>query len=250
MDHRFFPAVILTLASAASQASLLGRSPLTPGGTDYQAYYDTALNITWLADANAAAGSDYLVVPNSTTDFRITWTSAQAWIASLNANSYLGANNWRLPAMVDTGAPGCDGNPYSGSDCGHNVQTISGSTVYSEMAHLYYVTLGNVAGYTTSGVERPCNETDPSYCLSNAGPFSNLQPQYYWSSTVYALASHPNMAWSFGFVDGYQGAFDYPYGHRAWAVLDGDIAPVPTPAAVWLFGGALGALGVLKRRVS
>jgi len=42
---------------AGAQASLLGRSALTPGGTDYRAYCDTGLNITCLADANYAQTS-------------------------------------------------------------------------------------------------------------------------------------------------------------------------------------------------
>ncbi|HET9062610.1 MAG TPA: hypothetical protein VFO62_04915, partial [Candidatus Binatia bacterium] len=40
--------------SSPSGAALLGRLPATPGGSDYQAYYDTELDITWLADANLA----------------------------------------------------------------------------------------------------------------------------------------------------------------------------------------------------
>ncbi|MSR08918.1 MAG: PEP-CTERM sorting domain-containing protein, partial [Gammaproteobacteria bacterium] len=34
----------------------------------------------------------------------------------------------------------------------------------------------------------------------------------------------------------------------AWAVRPGDIAPVPVPGAVWLFGGALTLLGAVRRR--
>jgi len=54
MRQRILAGIILCLIAAASNAALLGRAPLTPGGTDYQAYYDTVLNITWLADANYA----------------------------------------------------------------------------------------------------------------------------------------------------------------------------------------------------
>lgn len=49
----------LCLATVTAQAALLGRASLTPGGTDYQAVYDTDLNITWLADANYAQTSGY-----------------------------------------------------------------------------------------------------------------------------------------------------------------------------------------------
>jgi len=41
-----------------ADAALLGRLAATPGGTDYQAYYDDVLDITWAANANinGAAG--------------------------------------------------------------------------------------------------------------------------------------------------------------------------------------------------
>ena len=33
----------------------------------------------------------------------------------------------------------------------------------------------------------------------------------------------------------------------AWAVRDGDVGAVPVPAAVWLFGSALGLMGAIRR---
>jgi hypothetical protein len=47
--------IALCLAAVSAQAALQGRAPATPGGTDYQAYYDTDLDITWVANANLAA---------------------------------------------------------------------------------------------------------------------------------------------------------------------------------------------------
>lgn len=49
-------------------------------------------------------------------------------------------SNWRLPFVMDTGGrdpdalgdDGCD-HAFSGTDCGYNVKTKSGSTVYSDM---------------------------------------------------------------------------------------------------------------------
>ena len=52
---RIVLALLGVLASGVTQAALIGRAPLTPGGTDYQAYYDDVLGITWLANANLAA---------------------------------------------------------------------------------------------------------------------------------------------------------------------------------------------------
>jgi hypothetical protein len=68
-----------TLAQTAS-VSLEGRLPATLGGTDYQAYYDPNLNITWAAAANAGGLAN--------------WDAQLAWAASLNIG---GVSGWRLP---------------------------------------------------------------------------------------------------------------------------------------------------------
>ena len=68
-----------TVAQTAS-VSLEGRLPATPGGTDYQAYYDPILNITWAAAANAGGLAN--------------WDAQVAWAASLNLG---GVSGWRLP---------------------------------------------------------------------------------------------------------------------------------------------------------
>ena len=57
-----------------------------------EAYYDTAVNITWLANANAGAGSTFDNGLNPT-DGRMTWVNANAWAAALNVQ---GVTGWRL----------------------------------------------------------------------------------------------------------------------------------------------------------
>jgi hypothetical protein len=157
--------ICLILASVSADAALVSRA----GG---QAYYDTVLNITWLANANLAEsntfglprGDDVIAESGEiSTIGRMYWDTAQAWIAAMNAANYFGSNNWRLPTVVDTDDPydaddlGGDGCGFdvssNGGECGYNVKTKTGDvnayevgqTVYSEMAHLYYVTLGNLA---------------------------------------------------------------------------------------------------------
>jgi len=83
-------AIILSFTGVGVQAALLGRAPATPGGNDYQAYYDTDLNITWLADANYAKTSGY------DPDGLMTWNEAQSWIPSLNASNHLGVELTRF----------------------------------------------------------------------------------------------------------------------------------------------------------
>ena len=73
---------IFTNTINAAALPLEGRLPATAGGTDYQAYYDPNLYITWTADANINGGD--------------TWDNQVAWV---NAFSLGGHTVWRLPNM-------------------------------------------------------------------------------------------------------------------------------------------------------
>jgi hypothetical protein len=230
------------LATGTAQASLLGRAALTPGGTDYQAYYDDVLNITWLADANLAYTNTFGVSDIAPVDASMTWATANEWIAAMNTAAYLGISDWRLPTITDTGPPGCD-YAYSDTDCGFNVDLST-----SELAHLFYSTLGNDGYYDVNEVPTGCPE-GLSLCLTNTGPFSNLWATGYWSGTSYTPDS--NDAWLFNFYVGDQGNIDKGSNEHSWAVSSGDsLAVVPIPPAVWLFGSALGLMGVMRRKLS
>jgi Thrombospondin type 3 repeat len=208
MRRQLLASIILTLSAVTSQAALHGRLPATPGGTDYRAYYDDVLKITWLADANYARTSGY------DADGQMTWSSAQHFLFILRAIEYLGASDWRLPRVTDTGTPGCN-FAYSGTDCGYNVDLTTG-----EMVHLYYSTLGNKSYYDTNGDPTGCSNTPPK-CRTNDGPFSNIQA-FYWSGSAYA--PDVNRAWGSDFWLGNQAS--YFVGDEvlhAWPVLDGDI---------------------------
>jgi hypothetical protein len=120
-------------------------------------------------------------------------------------------------------------------------------TTHSEMSNMFYNVLGNTAWYDTSGVATGC--TAPNYCLTNTGPFSNLQSTDYWSATEYAPST--NLAWIFNMHYGIQYDYFKTYNSYAWAVQSGDVSAVPVPAALWLFGsGLLGLVGFGRRRAS
>ena len=230
MQRTLLGTVLLVLACSSANAALLSRS----GGL---AYYDTATNLTWVADADLALTSGY------DADGLMTWSQSVGWIASLNAQNagfgYLGTNDWRLPRVTDTGTPGCDetADEYTNTECGWNVNPAT-----SEMAWMYFITLGTSPLWDTSGAPTGCAGA-PNYCLTNTGPFSNLTPSYYWASTEYYESS----MWFFNFAYGSQGKFNIiPF--RSWAMRTGDLSPVPVPGAVWLFGGALTLLGAVRRR--
>jgi hypothetical protein len=191
-------------------------------GNGPEAFYDTVLDITWLRNADVNG--------------LMTWDAAVSWAAGLDVN---GIRGWRLPTMIDTGAPGCEGSDGA-SDCDAYVRTKSGDTtkyeagqtVYSEMAHLHYVTLGNPAQGGGS--------------LVNSGNFQSFRDGFYWLGLEYA--PDPGSAWFF-FIDYAAQSFtDKPYSAHAMAVRTGDVVAVPEPLTGAMMLVGLGAMVAAVRR--
>jgi len=223
------------------ESTLQGRD-LDGNTSTFEAYYDTTLDITWLADANAVGTA-------------MNWVDANAWVSGLNIN---GITGWRLPTTTPI-----NGSSYNTSfttnatsDTGYadSAGWLDGSgNPVSEMGHMFYVTLGDLGFCPPDG-----GDANPETCdsggttawgLTNTGPFSNVQSGFqsgnYWSGS--ALDSYN--AWGFRFSHGRQDINGQLGGHFAWAVRSGDVSAVPVPAAVWLFGsGLIGLLGLAKRR--
>ncbi len=236
---------------STANAALVGRLAATPGGTDYQAYYDNVLDITWLADANAGAGSSF-DDGFSATDGRMFWQSAVDWAASLNVS---GVTGWRLPTVTPI-----NGSSFNTSftndgstDRSHNISRpgtdFAGSTA-SELAHMFYNTLGNTSGFSVLGVLDNSCPAGTTLCLVNTGPFDNLQNRSYWIGTEFA--SNTDEAWEFRMSNGAQNTDSKNFeDYFAWAVHSGDVSAVPVPAAAWLFGsGLLAMLGLARRKTS
>ena len=221
------------------ESTLQGRD-LDGNAATFEAYYDTTLDITWLADANIN-GID-------------NWQNQKDWAASLALGGF---TDWRLP----TNTP-LNGSTYNtvfsnnGTTDNATATTTTDGTdggwrdgagdPVSEMGHMYYVTLGNLGvcipnggGSTTS-----CN-TQSGFGLSNTADFLNVQSSNYWSGS--ALDS--SGAWLFFTLNGRQDIRNKNSNLFAWAVRSGDVSTVPVPAAVWLFGsGLLGLIGVARRK--
>jgi hypothetical protein len=157
---------------------------------DGQAVYDSARNITWLANANLAASNTFDVA-GINPDGLMNWATAQNWIAAMNAANYLGYSDWRLP-VSDT----CEG--FNCTD--------------SEMGHLFYDVLGGVAG---SSLIAAHNE--------NYDLFQNIHTLSNWAGTEYAL--DPSNAWTFVFEYGGQGWGSKDVLHVVWPVRSGDSVP-------------------------
>lgn len=227
------------------QARDIDGNPVALGDPNAAFFYDTVLNVTWLRDFNAGAGSAF-DDGASTTDGRMTWPNANAWAAALTVGVFTG---WRLPTIIDSRAPGCNWSDAGGTDCGYNVQTEDGGA-YSEWAHLWYLTLGNLAycppGNTTcTGPGVP----QPGWGLTNTAYFQKMQSGGYWSGTAYAPGPAFG-AWYFGTVDGSQVHGDQSLQGFAVAVRPGDVfaGAVPEPSTVALLLAALGALTLARRR--
>jgi len=178
---------------------------------------------------------------------RTTYRGALAFISYLNSTSYGGSQQWRLPAMLDTGA--CTFS-YSGTNCGYNVDPGS-----SEMARLYYTELGRIAKYDADGfpnddygIFENGGDQDPTALIL---PFSNVQSDAYWLGLTYSEGE----AWSFATSDGVQGIATKSGLGYAWAVAPGLVQPatppseVPLPAPVWLLGSSLACLAFKLRRL-
>jgi len=127
--------------------------------------------------------------------------------------------------------PGCALVTYSGGDCGYNVPTQAGSA-FSELAHLFHVTLGNQAAYDEQGGFRGWAGQGSSWGLSNTAHFEGLQASAgYWGAT--GVSNSNAYAWWMGVGLGYQAPEEKSVGAYALAVRDGDVlmaAPVPEPS--------------------
>lgn len=196
-------------------------------------FYDSVLDVTWLRQASAPQLQ--------------SWAQARDWAAQLTVG---GHGDWRLPTTLDTGLPGCARVTYMGGDCGYNVPTQTGTgndASYSELAHLFQVTLGNAAAYTTAGQFRGFAGQGTSWGLANTGGFEGLQSAVYWSGS--GVAGNNNYAWSYHFGLGYQSLAEKGVLSQALVLRDGDVlSAVPEPSTWAMAGAGLLCLGWLQRR--
>ena len=149
------------------------------------------------------------------------WPTQIAWVASLSiTDTRPGAggiiyDDWRLPNMNING-------DNLIVNCSTAPELACRDNEYGYLYHQYDVT------------------------AATPGLFTNFQSPHYWSSTEYNVGI--DSAWHFRFDDGYQDLSTKNYYYFALAVRDGDVAAVPVPAALWLFGSALGLLGWMRRQ--
>ena len=222
-------AAIFLILTVDANAGLLGRLPLTPGGTDYQAAYDDVLDISWLTDANANPEGN------------VIWESAKTWADGLDT---LGFADWRLPyASVAAGAGPIERAMVAPIWPGHICDGSGGMDEVAcrdnEMAYMFYYNLGGTQGSNLTG--------DLTVGGVNLTNIQNIQ----FSGTEAGNFSGPGtaIAWRYGFNGGgngiiYQSISPFARG-AAWAVRSGDVgaAAVPAPETWLLMAAGLGLLG-------
>ncbi|MFV8816687.1 hypothetical protein [Haliea sp. E17] len=172
----------LLWGSSSAFADLHGRAPMTPGGTDYQAYYDDEQDITWVADGKLAHtntfglptdtwlgphpldsalenGPQYSDGQIDSASGAMAWTAALHWIDAMNAANYLGSSSWRLPKVMQPDASCSVQHEVRGLDLIWGVVSIGEGCTGSEMGYLF-----NVYGLKWYASE----------------PFTNFAPSSYW----------------------------------------------------------------------
>ena len=152
----------------------------------------------------------------STFNNDLDWWEAQQWSADLE---YFGFTDWRLPNM-----------------------DVNDDGVFADCRFL-----------TTT--ENECRDNEYDYLFSqyginknNPGDFINIGSLHYWSGTENPV--FPDLAYLLNFETGFRGTTSkITINRNALAVHDGDIAAVPLPAALWLFGfGLTGLVGFARRK--
>ena len=155
-------------APSVSQApiTVTGLTPVDSG----RIVYDSNQGVCWLADANLAAEPQVQALlppgsgisPNGTMDYE----TAKNFVNAMNhygPTGYLSHKNWQLP-----------NNPLDDPTCSSiNNGNFGISCTGSALANLYNI--GLAVGYPGSVIPLFTN---------TVGPFQNLQPSLYWTSTL------------------------------------------------------------------
>jgi hypothetical protein len=216
MNRRIITAGLVVTGLFISLSANAGLFPVTAGPLAGLAVYDNVLDITWTQDANLSGGD--------------TWDNQTTWAANLTVG---GVSGWRLASMsVSGGLP--TSSVDSVVDCAVAAELVCRD---NELGYMFYQNLNGSAGDNLTG-----DQTTVGGVTLN-----NIQSDYWSGSEV---TSNSLNAWAFFFFNGGQGNFGKNSVPVAWAVHGGNPggAVVPVPAAVWLFGSALGLLGWIRHK--
>ncbi len=198
------------------------------------AFYDSELKITWLADARLAD------VPPA--GGAMAWYDAKTWAENLN---FYGVTGWRLPRVlpIDGSAFRLGGSTDASTDEGSALPGLGWGKA-SELGDMFYVTLGN---------SRDCG-LPPLAGACNTGPINRLVTDvlqnYFWSDNPDQYPLPDDSRFLFEMSQGGQGTWLPGLKIQAWAVHPGDVPSIPEPAtsALMLAGLLAAALAAQQRQ--
>lgn len=241
--QRLLASMLLAAMALPVHAALQGRD-LDGEGSTAEAFFDTALGITWTADWNLGAtrGDD--------DDGLMDWQTASDWAHGLDLH---GITGWRLPTAVPINnvAYQLAFSNNGSTDRGYAATGIGWGTA-SEIGHLFYVGLA-LRGYCAPDDAAPgqqCAAEQVGWTpLPTSDKFFNIQSAYYWTGSGYGPSE--TAAWGFNMRMGYQNFGDkFRTPAFAVAVHDGDIgspiAEIPEPSTLALMVAGIAA--ILGRR--
>ena len=188
------------IANTGAYGELFNRGTDSLGN---QLIYDSLQDITWYDYTDETLQTECDIFCTSETS---SW--AQNLSVAFNGTSF---NDWRLTEIVQDG---------------------SYNNTVSEMGHLFYVSLGNTGADDASGNPTGCGNN----CLTNTGPFQNLQQAAYMSGSIIM----PTRSHYFNTSNGMISHAPSEALLSGIAVMDGDIAavaPEPVSTALFLIGG-------------
>src|SRR5579863_3975417 len=174
--------------------------------------YDSANNVTWLADANLAASNRFTLPvctasgaePCVNASGSMNYAAAAAWVQAMNAANYLGHSNWQLPT-TPTNDSGCGRTAPTGGNFGFGCSASGFGSLWNAL-----------------GLKAP--NTAVPIPANTVGPFSNFQPYLYWSQSV---APPPAGNYTFSFATGWQGANTLPNFLYALPMIPGKLPGTP-----------------------
>ena len=225
--------------------------------------YDSALNITWLQDANYAQTSGYSATGKMTWQDANTWANNLNYFDSANGVSYTG---WTLPGALPANGTNYVTTYAADGSTDHGLNMTAGNT---QLPYLFYVELGNQGNRLTDNTNNPAytgimnttfqdaahgNASDSFINVKAPKTLSEVSPQtfsdIYWTNQE----ESPGTAINFFTAVGFQSEAPESRLYYAWAVhpgnVGGSLSAVPVPAAAWLFGSGLLGLCGMKRRNS
>ena len=195
--YNYFPVLPMVagpIGTAPTGAATL--LPYTTGAAAGKAFWDASAHTTWLADADLARTDAFTISGTTTINTNdgllmpplvdgsgsMLLTTANAWLADLNAASYAGANTgttgaWTLPAVTDLKGLFTDLGLAKGDPV--LLSTASVGPFQNLQPFFYWACMRDMGG---SGIS-PCNGMDAGTALDGVTP----------------------MEWSFNFASGFQG---------------------------------------------